>query len=715
MSFWIRHGIFSALCIVLPFVAALYFDSGVAIERAQVEGASLVRVEVQGLETRLTLHAHRTVSEAVSLAQRVVAQELLAQLSRPGPGAEAALTALVEALDAAVVPGGFAWILDAEGRSVAENGQKVRSDNPRSVVGHPIFQQTQRGFALDGIWSDHGGLMLAVGAPLVDQGRAAGAVLIGWPVDAALVEKLAASIGAELSLVDGDRVLVSSLKPGLAATLASATQGAADPVSGGRLEAPLPHPASMPFLPLFTDRHADGIAYTSLSAPILDAPAQLRWVVSTRSVRGLEELGERQQSILGVMIASLLLGLLFGLVNYRSFVSPIETISAHLSELQLGRGELELPEARVGSNFRRLVRLINMTVQRVPGRSLSTMLPTASDASGVEGSRIPSRGVAPSALVAEGRSSAVTGDPQLRSSGAHVPAPSTAYPPLSVSPSPPPAAATLASAPPAMGDARGAADLLEDDGLDAVSAIAEAIASLESAGDASGLPGLAPATGARRSAASIRGGMPSVGGADVPMPLAREASLAISIDEATLPPSRVPTSMQGVRGGGSFDLGSYAGLSSGNESRAVSDDFNPEATVVAPVAEDLLARSARDDAGDGVRVFDRDKPDMTVVATVPADLLAQSAGEAPLSRGGGLDDGLDAADRAHFKDVYERFVELRKRCGEDISDLAFDRFQAKLLKNREAMMKKHQCRTVRFQVYEKDGKAALKASPVRGR
>jgi hypothetical protein len=29
------------------------------------------------------------------------------------------------------------------------------------------------------------------------------------------------------------------------------------------------------------------------------------------------------------------------------------------------------------------------------------------------------------------------------------------------------------------------------------------------------------------------------------------------------------------------------------------------------------------------------------------------------------------------------------------------------------LIAKYQCRTVRFQVYEKDGKAALKATPVR--
>ncbi len=56
---------------------------------------------------------------------------------------------------------------------------------------------------------------------------------------------------------------------------------------------------------------------------------------------------------------------------------------------------------------------------------------------------------------------------------------------------------------------------------------------------------------------------------------------------------------------------------------------------------------------------------------------------------------------------------LKRRCGESIDNLTYDRFLTKLRANRDALMAKHGCRTVKFQVYVKDGKAALKASPVR--
>ncbi len=45
--------------------------------------------------------------------------------------------------------------------------------------------------------------------------------------------------------------------------------------------------------------------------------------------------------------------------------------------------------------------------------------------------------------------------------------------------------------------------------------------------------------------------------------------------------------------------------------------------------------------------------------------------------------------------------------------LTWDRFRDKLRRNRDALAQKYACRTVRFQVYVKDGKAALKATPIR--
>ena len=68
---------------------------------------------------------------------------------------------------------------------------------------------------------------------------------------------------------------------------------------------------------------------------------------------------------------------------------------------------------------------------------------------------------------------------------------------------------------------------------------------------------------------------------------------------------------------------------------------------------------------------------------------------------------------AHFAQVFEEYVALRQKCGESIVGLSVEKFTAKLQSNRQQIVAKHSCRTARFTVYEKDGKAALRAVPVR--
>jgi hypothetical protein len=93
----------------------------------------------------------------------------------------------------------------------------------------------------------------------------------------------------------------------------------------------------------------------------------------------------------------------------------------------------------------------------------------------------------------------------------------------------------------------------------------------------------------------------------------------------------------------------------------------------------------------------------TVVAEVPENLLRQSARE---------DSALDEA--VHYREIFEQFVDTKKRCGEPTANLTYEKFVTKLEANREQIVSKYTCKSVRFQVYVKDGKAALKATPVKG-
>ena len=132
--------------------------------------------------------------------------------------------------------------------------------------------------------------------------------------------------------------------------------------------------------------------------------------------------------------------------------------------------------------------------------------------------------------------------------------------------------------------------------------------------------------------------------------------------------------------------------------------MQPEATVMFQMPEALLqASSAPSPAPRPAPPATPVDDNRTVVAQVPHELLAQVAPK----------NDVDAADEAHYKEVYEKFVQTRIECGEDTSDLTFDRFVSKLLKNRQQIIEKHKAKSVRFQVYAKDGKAALRALPVR--
>jgi hypothetical protein len=73
----------------------------------------------------------------------------------------------------------------------------------------------------------------------------------------------------------------------------------------------------------------------------------------------------------------------------------------------------------------------------------------------------------------------------------------------------------------------------------------------------------------------------------------------------------------------------------------------------------------------------------------------------------------DEEEEAHFSHIFDDFMDKKRECGESTAGLTRDKFLQKLRDNKATLVEKHNCRTVRFSVYIKDGKAALKATPVR--
>jgi hypothetical protein len=117
-------------------------------------------------------------------------------------------------------------------------------------------------------------------------------------------------------------------------------------------------------------------------------------------------------------------------------------------------------------------------------------------------------------------------------------------------------------------------------------------------------------------------------------------------------------------------------------------------------------------------------PPPLAIPTPPPSFASATPTPAPAPSALGLDDDIlgggdmgapieEEAGDTYFKQVFEQFVAMKKSCGEPTSGLTLTKFSEKLIKNRDDLMSKTGCRDVRFTVYVKDGKAALKATPVK--
>jgi hypothetical protein len=93
----------------------------------------------------------------------------------------------------------------------------------------------------------------------------------------------------------------------------------------------------------------------------------------------------------------------------------------------------------------------------------------------------------------------------------------------------------------------------------------------------------------------------------------------------------------------------------------------------------------------------------TVIARAPSELLAAASGPSKAI----------SAETAEWMGVYDEFLRTKKQCDEPTEGLSFEKFQNTLRKNRDALVQRHQCKRVRFSVYVKDGRASLKATPVK--
>lgn len=92
-------------------------------------------------------------------------------------------------------------------------------------------------------------------------------------------------------------------------------------------------------------------------------------------------------------------------------------------------------------------------------------------------------------------------------------------------------------------------------------------------------------------------------------------------------------------------------------------------------------------------------PPMAGAASAPAPTPAEAPEE--------FDEG------AHWREIYEQYVAARRECGEAVEAMTYEKFEVTLQKTRDQILAKPDVVAVRFSVYLKDGKAALRAQPVK--
>ena len=117
MGFWIRYAALILICIVGPLGFAFFEDTQSELRRAGAAGEAGARAAPRALASQLSLEAHRSVGEALRIAQGVVEAGLISQKTED----------LDPALDAVAGKSEgerFVWLADQAGRG--RSGRRPR-------------------------------------------------------------------------------------------------------------------------------------------------------------------------------------------------------------------------------------------------------------------------------------------------------------------------------------------------------------------------------------------------------------------------------------------------------------------------------------------------------------------------------------------------------------------------------------------------------------
>ncbi|MCB9555705.1 MAG: hypothetical protein H6707_06340 [Deltaproteobacteria bacterium] len=648
------------------------------LDALQHSAEQILRVEARNwidLVARLARDA--TVS---TVAERVAAQRRYAEARKE---LEQHLAARVRLLPANIRPN-LLIALDYRGKQILRRAPGSYEPGVDGLAGVPLVDRALRGYLADDIWSLQNRLYVVAAAPIVSRARNryVGVLIVGRTIDDDYAKHLNALLSAEgidlAFFVRGARVgstsaseLLSSLPRHFTAEFAAIKKSGRSAALAlgrgvGRRSAVL---AALP---------GTAAAHRAFYAVVGPAPSAVPGLAGMLSeIQWLDWKSAPWLLLAGLLLALLVVAFVLTTWSERARLR----LQADAQRLLLGNIQ-RLESSAYGSTLRSLANAINDLADRQPrkrGGSSESRQSTAIDLPNDTAIDLPKRNEA-----------------------------SSAYSQVASRPMPPPAASMMAGAqtlPPLQ-------ESYADDGgleLDAPTPpmMGGGALGLKPIPSDPSLPLLSPI---------------SLPGQTAPPDFSRPGR-PIAPDPYATTPDVVPLGGGEIEGDGEtmaedfFSRLRRRNRSTEDEVGQTLPPFSPTATSDMPGAVQLpvgLGPGATSDAAGfrGARVPSNEQPfaapppgladdgKATVMSSVPAT-LAQRAMET------------EGTFDAELQRIFSDFIALKKQCGENIANVTFERFATKLRKNRESLIERYGCREVRFQVYIKDGKAALKATPIR--
>lgn len=651
-------GLLAGVAVTAAFVAPRPADRRIE----QLEGQRLDRAQYAA-EQMLKTDAHRWIDYVAKLGRDALVAEALDSASR-GAGEAKVLSETVSDRLRTLIPNlrgiGLVTVaaVDAKGRVIARLGDGD-GEAGESIAGAEVVADALRGVLTDDVWGSGGKILRIAAAPVLakTRDRIVGVVYVGAESGRRLADLWKKNLGVDVVLLLRGHVLTATVSEALVARLPGMIEQRRNEIAEAKrtraLSLPMGSDRLLAVAAPFTGQAAEQDAYYALmtkKAPASDPLALL----SSTAADDLKWGSFPWLPLGGGVVLILAVGLF---LQRHEMEGPLSRLRRDLQ--RLSRGELQkIEDAKYPGKFGGIARDVNAAMERY------MLSPSASR------SDIGKRDL--NAVLDGDLGSGIGLGP--RPTPGSFPPPGAVPSPFPVPPAPSPFAPSAQPASPfAFTAPRSAPPAFA----------APAPSALPSPAFA-----LPPALGSTPAPASALGATPQARLSSPPLTPQAPAQSLFSAPSASQPPVNV---------------------------------FTPPAAPMAALATPP-ARPAPPSPSPAARLSPLGAPgapmpaprvtgSIPIEAGTPEDAQPGIPGEVSDPRTRATD--AITAEEAHIREVFADYMATRQRTGETAGTITLDKFRSKLEANKQQLVAKYGCRTARFSVYVKEGKAAIRAIPVK--